>query len=204
MIKKICIGVASFIVLGVMYYAISPLFITMRVDEAAPQSKAVGASTDTVKTETLTNTPTQPTQKLDSESNDVVISTVESKSSAPIKVVTTESAADSLQKETIASVIGTTGHKGEGTVRIIKTETSDVVRYENFKTVNGPDLYVYLAKDLAASEFVNLGELKATEGNVNYEVPVGTNVEDYRYVMVWCKQFGVLFNYADLSVGARP
>ncbi len=104
-----------------------------------------------------------------------------------------------VQKEKSASVIGTAGHKGSGAVRIIKTESGDVVRYENFKTINGPDLYVYLAKDLDAKEFVNLGTLKATEGNVNYEIPKGTNIDEYRYVLVWCKQFSVLFNYVDLS-----
>ncbi len=99
-----------------------------------------------------------------------------------------------------APVIGTNGHPGSGTVQVIKTERGDVVRYENFKTINGPDLYVYLAKDLGAKSFISLGELKATEGNVNYDVPPGVDVSDYKYVMVWCKQFGVLFNYVDFSL----
>ncbi len=101
-------------------------------------------------------------------------------------------------EETFA-ITGTTGHPASGTVRIVNTENGDVVRYENFKTINGPDLYVYLAQDLDAKEFVSLGELKATEGNINYSVPAGVEVSKYRYAMVWCKQFGVAFNYADLT-----
>lgn len=58
---------------------------------------------------------------------------------------------------------------------------------------------MYLAKDKDAKEFVNLGQVKATEGNINYEIPAGTDVSQYPYVLTWCKQFSVLFNYADLS-----
>lgn len=97
-----------------------------------------------------------------------------------------------------AQIIGTTGHPASGTVRNLTIEGKQYIRYENFKTINGPDLYVYLAKDLDAKEYVNLGVLRATEGNVNYEVPADVNVSEYRYVMVWCKQFSVLFNYADM------
>ena len=96
-------------------------------------------------------------------------------------------------------VVGTAGHPGSGTARIINTEAGTIIRYEDFKTINGPDLFIYLAKDLDAKDFVNLGELKATEGNVNYDVPGDIDVNDYKYAMVWCKQFGVLFNYADLT-----
>jgi hypothetical protein len=52
---------------------------------------------------------------------------------------------------------------------------------------------------LEAKDFVNIGEVKATEGNVNYEIPQGVNPDEYKYVMVWCKQFGVLFNYAEIN-----
>ena len=99
----------------------------------------------------------------------------------------------------LAPVVGTTGHPASGTVRIVKTGDKTYVRYENFKTINGPDLYVYLAKDLDAKEYVSLGTLRATEGNVNYEIPTDVNLQDYKYVMVWCKVFGVLFNYADIG-----
>lgn len=103
-----------------------------------------------------------------------------------------------MQGET-AQVIGTAGHPASGTARIIEADGTTYVRYEDFQTLNGPDLFVYLAKDLNADEFVNLGKLRATEGNINYEVPDDVDVSEYPYVMVWCRAFSVLFNYADLS-----
>ncbi len=96
-------------------------------------------------------------------------------------------------------VVDTPIHPAEGDVRLVSVGNKMYVRYENFKTINGPDLYVYLSKDIDAKEFVNLGRLKSTEGNSNYEIPAGTNVEDYQYVLVWCDAFSVLFNAADIS-----
>lgn len=102
--------------------------------------------------------------------------------------------------EILFPIIGTARHPASGRVRIVEGEGGKIyVRYENFKTVNGPDIYVYLAKDLNASDYVSLGPVKATEGNVNYEIPDGVNIRDYRYVMTWCRAFGVLFNYAELD-----
>lgn len=98
-----------------------------------------------------------------------------------------------------ATVTGTAGHPASGTVRIVEADGKRYVRYENFKTINGPDLFVYLAKDTGAKEFINLGTIRATEGNVNYEIPDGTDLSQYHYVLTWCKTFSVLFNSADLA-----
>lgn len=73
------------------------------------------------------------------------------------------------------------------------------LRYENYKTINGPDLRVYLATDARATEFVDLGPIKATEGNINYLIPPGTDLSRYRYALTWCEDFAVLFNSAELS-----
>jgi len=73
------------------------------------------------------------------------------------------------------------------------------VRYENYKGTNGPDLYVYLAKDLDATEFISLGRAKGNQGNINYTVPDDIDITEYQYVMTWCKAFGVLFDYAPIQ-----
>jgi hypothetical protein len=144
-------------ILGFGYYAISPLFRNIKVDEALPGG-------------------------------------VQATSSKAVSVAQGHQAGSAP-----SPVIGTTGHPASGTARIVETDGTRFVRYENFKTINGPDLYIYLAKDLDAKEFVNLGTIRATEGNVNYEIPPGVDVAEYRYVLTWCKQFGVLFNYAAIA-----
>ena len=91
-------------------------------------------------------------------------------------------------------------HDAEGDAYTILLEDgSNVLRLENFKSTNGPDLYVYLSTDENASEFINLGKLKANNGNQNYEIPDDAIFEKYNKVLIWCKAFGVLFGSAELS-----
>lgn len=97
-------------------------------------------------------------------------------------------------------IVDTPLHPASGTVRIVQNGDETTVRYENYKTINGPDVRVYLAKDLAAKEYVDLGPLKGTEGNINYSVPKNVDVSEYRYVLTWCEDFAVLFNSAEISV----
>jgi peptide methionine sulfoxide reductase msrA/msrB len=109
---------------------------------------------------------------------------------------------ESAETNTIAmvSIVDTPGHAATGTVSIGQNESGEtVVRLSDFETVNGPDLYVYLATDKDATKFVSLGLLKSTQGNQNYVVPSEVDLSDYSYVLIWCKRFGVLFSSADIS-----
>ena len=93
-------------------------------------------------------------------------------------------------------------HFGEGTARLIETAPGRfTVRLEDFAVRNGPDLFVYLSPDPAgyADGAVELGRLKADRGNQNYEVPSGTDPSSVKSVVIWCKQFAVLFATAELS-----
>lgn len=146
-IKYAVIGISAAVVIAVAYYTLSPLFISVRVDEALPQAAQ------------------QP---------------------------------QNVFADSAAAVEGTLGHPASGTARIVHADGRAYLRYEDFKTINGPDLYVYLAKDPDAKEFVNLGRIRATEGNINYEIPEGVDPRDYPYALTWCKAFSVLFNSAKL------
>jgi hypothetical protein len=91
-------------------------------------------------------------------------------------------------------------HEAEGIAKEISLEDGrQFVRFENFKVTNGPDLFVYLATDKSASDFVDLGKLKANNGNQNYQIPPGTDLSKYNTVVIWCKAFSVLFGSAELK-----
>lgn len=90
-------------------------------------------------------------------------------------------------------------HGVEGRALLIQDGDERIVRFEDFETDNGPKLHIYLSADLGADDFIDLGPIKATKGNVNYTVPAGTDTGKYRNVLVWCKPFGVLFSYAELA-----
>jgi len=91
-------------------------------------------------------------------------------------------------------------HDAQGIAKVIPIEGGgDVLRLEDLVVTNGPDLYVYLSTDKSASDFMNLGRLKANIGNQNYPIPVGTDLSKYDTVLIWCRAFSVLFGSADLK-----
>ncbi len=81
-----------------------------------------------------------------------------------------------------------------------------VVRLEDLDTSNGPDLRVYLSTAPAHArasdfdnDFVDLGPLKANQGNHNYPVPAAVDLARYRSVVIWCRRFSVGFAVAPLA-----
>lgn len=93
----------------------------------------------------------------------------------------------------------TAGHPASGEVELIQTDDKNLIRFSNYEGTNGPDLYVYLATDLEASEYISLGEQKGNKGNIIYEIPEGVDLSQYQYVLTWCKAFGVLFDYSKIN-----
>ena len=101
-----------------------------------------------------------------------------------------------------------TVHRGKGTATVFESASgAKVLRFTSFEATNGPDLEVWLVKaggiaasaDVKASAWLSLGPLKGNIGDQNYVIPADVNVTDYKSVVVWCKQFGVLFSPADLT-----
>jgi hypothetical protein len=115
---------------------------------------------------------------------------------------TTTSAVEEPQLIASGQFIGVNDgiHNAEGQANVLQlADGQQILRLEDFKATNGPDLYVYLATDSTAQEYVSLGELKANIGNQNYEIPEGTDLTKYDTALVWCKQFSVLFGSAEIS-----
>lgn len=93
-------------------------------------------------------------------------------------------------------------HFARGDALLIETSPGlYVLRFENFSVRNGPDLYVYLSTGPTGrvDERLNLGRLKATDGAFNYEVPASLDVSKVKSVLVWCRQFDVLFGSAPIQ-----
>ncbi|MGH2583672.1 MAG: DM13 domain-containing protein, partial [Dehalococcoidia bacterium] len=104
-------------------------------------------------------------------------------------------------------VDGDPGHNGSGHARLIRgPDGSTVLRLEELSVTNGPDLFVILSTDPAgsrgsagAADAVNLGRLRATDGNINYPVPAEVDAAGYRSVIIYCRAFRVVFAVATLE-----
>ena len=98
-------------------------------------------------------------------------------------------------------------HPTEGSALVLGDSSGQrFLRFEDFRTDNGPDLNVYLSAaptDAPAGEFdndfVDLGDLKGNVGSQNYEIPVGLDLDHYSTVAIWCVRFGVVFGVAELT-----
>ena len=98
-------------------------------------------------------------------------------------------------------------HPTEGSAVVLGDGSGQrFLRFEDFRTDNGPDLNVYLSAappDAPAGQFdddfVDLGDLKGNVGSQNYEIPAGLDLDHYSTVAIWCVRFGVVFGTAELT-----
>ena len=97
-------------------------------------------------------------------------------------------------------------HATSGRARVLELPGGRrYVRFDRFRTSNGPALKVYLSAapasgpgDAFDDRYVNLGDLKGNIGEQNYAIPRDVDLDRYRSVVVWCKRFSVPFGAAAL------
>lgn len=99
--------------------------------------------------------------------------------------------------EAAKGVFVSDAHPTIGTASVNEAVTN--LSLTNFKTDAGPKLLLYLSTEVDSQEYVDLGELKGLEGDFNYAIPAGTDIEKYKYVVVWCIDFSVSFGHAELK-----
>lgn len=99
-------------------------------------------------------------------------------------------------------------HKGEGKARVFRlSDGALVLRLEEFKVTNGPDLYVYLSghpaprsgSQVHEGRALEIARLKGNIGNQNYALPPNVDLSKFKSVVIYCKQFSVVFSTAELS-----
>jgi len=172
------IGVA--LIVGVaLWWAFSPLLFDTEVNDAVPDIRSESDSNISTSTTPATNTTATSSSTRTESTSTVTGSSRAHRTRFPIE--------------------DTPGHPARGYVRVFETPEEQIIRYEDYEGTNGPDLYIYLAKDLDAEEFVNLGLARGNKGNINYGVPLDINIDEYTYVLTWCRALGVLFDYAKIN-----
>ena len=142
------------------------------------------------------------------EDRDMAITMVEAALQPPA-VADTEPTPD--MQSTIVLTDGEFGrvdavHWAEGTATIYQLpDNSKVLRLENFRSANGPDLRVVLSageeprtrEEVARGNLnIELGRLKGNIGNQNYEIPTQIDLSLYNSVVIYCQAFHVVFSTA--------
>ena len=196
--KKVLFAAAAVAVLAMAWFLASPLFIDRTVNEDLDLFLADGSPN-------MDALSLLPDEKLESMRDEIMTAAI----AMPDK------AAEDVMPDSAPELVATGSfsdadavHKGSGVASLYELpDGRHVVRFEDFRTTNGPALVVYLAKhsspssadDVTDGGFVNLGKLKGNVGNQNYEIPTGIDVAEYGSVVIWCELFGVLFSPAALA-----
>ena len=213
--KKSLLAIVAVIVIGtVSVFALSPYFTESTVDEALPTGAIVQPKMEDKEATKMMKMEEEEDKMMKMEEEEDKMMKMEEEEDKMMKMEEEEDKMmkmeeeeeDKMEEINIMSYAGTfvgVGdgiHDAQGDAYTIPLEDgTNVLRLENFKSTNGPDLYVYLSTDKYASEFVSLGELKASSGNQNYGIPDDVDLNEYSQVLIWCKAFGVLFGNAELS-----
>jgi Electron transfer DM13 len=218
--RGIKIGVISAIVIIIVgtgaFYLVSPLFISTEVNEPLPIS-AVQSESFQRFIAMNEEQKMQEAKQMSSQERDEIMSAatkVNNSIDEPMDQVleqqqpqqnttsTTNTEQNILRTGSFVGV-GDGIHNAEGIAKVVPLQGgSNVLRLENLHVTNGPDLYVYLATDESASDFVSLGKLKANNGNQNYDIPSETDLTRYNTVLIWCRPFSVLFGSAELTLAS--
>lgn len=212
--KGIKFGIIASIVIVVgagAFYLASPLFISTEIDEPLPEGAALPSSEAFERFTSMSEEERMEaaSQMSEEEKNQIMsdFSRINNSIDEPLEqqlnrsqqqISQTGNDTNMLQTGTFVGV-GDGIHNAEGIAKVIPIENAGkILRLEDLISTNGPDLYVYLSTDKSASDFVNLGRLKANIGNQNYEIPAGTDLTKYDTVLIWCRAFSVLFGSLEL------
>jgi len=204
---KIIIGIiiaAIAIPLGV--YTISPLFINTEINEPLPplsSDSSIGFEKFMAMTE---DEKINAAKNMTVEEKDRIMKMAAEQDTTINETMTTTMNISQNREENKNLIVGdfmgvNDGiHDAEGKAKILTiSDGSQILRLEDFRSTNGPDVHLYLSTDKQASDFIDLGRLKANNGNQNYQIPINTNFSKYKYVLIWCQPFSVLFGSAQLS-----
>lgn len=196
------------IVIPIGIYTLSPLFINTEINEPLPSlssESSIGFEKFMAMTE---EEKINAAKNMTVEEKDMIMRTAAEQDTIINETMTStmDSSKNTEQNENKNILVGDFMgvkdgiHNAEGKAKILTlSDGSQIIRLEDFRSTNGPDVHLYLSTNKQASDFIDLGRLKANIGNQNYQIPVNTDYNKYKYVLIWCQPFSVLFGSAQLS-----
>lgn len=191
---KVIISVVVIVGIAFGIYTISPLFINTAIDEPLPIQSIDFETFMELSEEDRMKVGENMTQE---EKDNIMETFARNNISVKEEMVSLTNKNNTLIGNLMDA--GDGFHMASGKVKILQTSDGPVLRFENLDVTNGPDLYVYLATDTNAEDYVSLGRLKGNLGNQNYPIPIDTNLDKYNTVLIWCQAFSTLFGSSHLS-----
>jgi hypothetical protein len=86
-----------------------------------------------------------------------------------------------------------------GSAKIYFQNNQYILALEDFNSSNGPDLHVYISKEVQPVNYIDLGRLQSVRGNQQYQLTRNINFSEYKYALIHCQQYNHLFGSAELK-----
>ena len=197
-IKIVIGGIVAVIIIAIATYTISPLFINTTIDEPLPDTPTNIGFDEFMKLSEDERATIGKDMTKEEKDNIMRVFEQENATINDEMTISENQTNDMLAANLIDA--GDGFHMASGQVKVLQIpDGTQILRFENLDVTNGPDLYVYLATDTTAKDFVSLGRLKGNMGNQNYPIPENTDFEKYNTVLIWCQAFSTLFGSSKLT-----
>ena len=92
-----------------------------------------------------------------------------------------------------------------GSVKIVESNGQRYLELlSDFRTSRGPQLEVILHRNqrvpnsIRRQDYITLSPLKSLTGTQRYLIPNNVDLNDFKSVAIWCRQFNVTFGYASI------
>ena len=183
----VLVGVVAWLAFG--FFGIHTLFTDNEVDEAGPVFRSGAGASGLDVDATSEELAAEMTEAMEGES-----STVNANDAMPdMGDITVVASGPFIDRS----------HPTSGTAEVLNDGTEQrFLRFEDFRTDNGPDLNVYLStngpEENVGDDYIDLGDLKGNIGSQNYEIDPSVDLSRYKTVVIWCVRFGVSFGAAEL------
>jgi len=105
-----------------------------------------------------------------------------------------ESNSSDIRFTKLTQITGVKGYDAGGTASIVYAGNMVFLRLEDFSVTSGIDQHLYLTKDGTIASGIDLGPLRASTGNQNYDI-TGTDIDAYNVLIIYSKTFDTYYAY---------
>jgi hypothetical protein len=110
-------------------------------------------------------------------------------------LMTEKSGSSELRMIKLTQVSGIKGYDAQGTASVFVSGAMTFLRLQDFGVASGIDQHLYLTKDSTPETGIDIGPLKASQGDQNYDIS-GIDYNAYNVLIVYSKPFDLYYGYA--------
>ena len=110
-------------------------------------------------------------------------------------LIPTQSGATELRMIKLTQISGIKGYDADGTASVFVSGSMTFLRLQDFGVASGIDQRLYLTKDGTILTGIDIGPLKASQGDQNYDI-TSVDHDTYNVLIIYSRPFDLYYAYA--------